>query len=256
MKSAKIITGLIIYLALPLHAQDLQLNDSLKIMIAGKGIAGVAHELEAALKANPQNDTAFRMLHLLLATPNSLSRGESMRLREVIKAHAFESTATLIPPDEPGDQLIIISGTVRSEDGQPVAGARVFVFQTDAHGCYSPSDATTRRMDEPNSRLFGMLVTGADGRYEFHTVRPGGYPFPRKDIPESDPLRFIPAHIHFEVTATGYLFRRFQLVFEDDPRMTTEWHNWAKREKNPVLKVTRDQSGIQQAVCDIFLQKN
>jgi len=255
MKITKILGGLIFLLTLSLHAQDRQLADSLKAIIAAKGINEVAQELESVVKAGSDSETAFRMLHLLLATPNSLSRSESIKLREVIKSRAFKSTATLIPPDEPGDQLII-SGTVRSEDGQPVAGARVFVFQTDAHGCYSPSDAATRRMDEPNSRLFGMMVTGADGRYEFRTVRPGGYPFPRKDIPESDPLRFIPAHIHFEVTAGGYSLRRFQLVFDNDPRMTPEWHRWAKRDNNPVMRVTRDQSGIQQAVCDIFLQKN
>lgn len=255
MKITKILAALLFSFTLSLHAQDRQLADSLKTMIASKGIIGAAQELESALKADSNNDSAFRMLHLLLATPNTLSRSEGMRLREAIKQHAFKSTATLTPPDEPGDQLII-SGIVRNAEGKPVAGARMFVFQTDAHGCYSPSDAATRRMDEPNSRLFGMMVTGADGRYEFRTVRPGGYPFPRKDIPQSDPLRFIPAHIHFEITAAGFSMRRFQLIFDDDPRMTPEWHSWATKENNPVVKATRDQNGIQHAVCDIFLQKN
>ena len=255
MKITKILTGLILSLTLLLQAQERQLADSLKTMIAAKGINDAAQELEAALKTKPANESTFRMLHLLLATPNLLSRTESMRLHEVIKQHAFKSTATLTPPDEPGDQLII-SGIVRNTDGEPVAGARVFVFQTDAGGYYSPSDVKTRRMDEANSRLFGTMVTGADGRYEFFTVRPGGYPFPRKDIPVSDPLRFIPAHIHFEVSAAGLSMRRFQLVFEGDPRMTQEWHRWANRENNPVMKITSDQTGIQHGVCDIVLQRN
>ncbi|HEX9655157.1 MAG TPA: hypothetical protein VGA99_15730 [bacterium] len=238
-----------------LYAQETQTRERLQTLVAAKGPDGAAHELENALKDNPKDQAALLMLHLLLATPNDLKRNEAMRLREVIKQLSSKSSAILIPADEPGDRLIL-SGKVSNAEGLPVSGARVFVFQTDASGCYSPADAKTGRMDEPNSRLFGLMVTGTDGRYEFRTVRPGGYPFPRRDVPESSPLRFIPAHIHFEVTAPGLSSRRFQLVFDDDPRMNPEWQRWAKEQDNPVVKVTRDAEGMQHGVCDIVVQRN
>jgi protocatechuate 3,4-dioxygenase beta subunit len=104
-------------------------------------------------------------------------------------------------------------------------------------------------MDEAHSRLFGYVKTGSDGRYEFRTIRPGGYP----QAP-------IPQHIHMLVTAAGYRDHKCQstcqLVFADDPRMTPEWHKWAKEGGNPILNVTRDKDGIQRCVYDIMLQKN
>jgi protocatechuate 3,4-dioxygenase beta subunit len=150
----------------------------------------------------------------------------------------------LVPPDEPGEPLIV-SGTVRDTDGKPVAGALIYVFHADAKGYYAPA----RAMDEPNARLFGYMKTGADGRYEFRTIRPGGYP-----------KQPIPQHIHMLVTAAGHRDHRCrstcQLVFADDPRMTAEWHKWAKEGGNPVLSVKRDQEGIQKCFYDIVLQRN
>jgi protocatechuate 3,4-dioxygenase beta subunit len=150
----------------------------------------------------------------------------------------------LAPPDEPGEPLIV-SGTVRDTDGKPIAGALIYVFHADAKGYYTPA----RAMDEPNARLFGYMKTGADGRYEFRTIRPGGYP-----------KQPIPQHIHMLVTAAGHRDHRCrstcQLVFADDPRMTAEWHKWAKEGGNPVLSVKRDQEGIQKCFYDIVLQRN
>jgi protocatechuate 3,4-dioxygenase beta subunit len=104
-------------------------------------------------------------------------------------------------------------------------------------------------MDEPNARLFGYMKTSTNGRYEFRTIRPGGYP-----------KQPIPQHIHMLVTAAGYRDHRCrstcQLVFADDPRMTADWHQWAKEGGNPVLSVTRGQDGVQRCVYDIVLYRN
>jgi protocatechuate 3,4-dioxygenase beta subunit len=54
-------------------------------------------------------------------------------------------------------------------------------------------------MDEPNSRIFGYLRTGANGRCEFRTVRPSGYSFPLPNRTGGRAL--VPAHIHFIVSA-------------------------------------------------------
>lgn len=199
---------------------------------------------EKALEQNPEDDQALQQLHFIVAKANAINREESLRLKQVIRKYTRHASARLAPPDEPGEPLIV-SGTVRDTEGKPVAGALVYVFHADAKGYYTPA----RAMDEPNARLFGYMKTGADGRYEFRTIRPGGYP-----------KQPIPQHIHMLVTADGYRDHRCrstcQLVFEDDPRMTAELHQWAKEGGNPVLHVTRDRDGIQRCVYDIVLYPN
>ncbi|MGH7449776.1 MAG: hypothetical protein ACRENG_00370 [bacterium] len=199
---------------------------------------------EKALAANPADDEAVENLHRLLAGLAPINRAEKLRLKEVIRQHTRHASTVLALPDEPGAPLIA-SGIVCDAEGKPVTGALIYVFHADAKGYYTPA----RAMDEPNARLFGYMKTGADGRYEFRTIRPGGYP-----------KQPIPQHIHMLVTAAGYRDHRCrstcQLVFEDDPRMTAEWHKWAKEGGNPVLSVTRGQDGVQRCVYDIVLYPN
>ena len=196
---------------------------------------------EEALKRNPKDDEALEQLHGIVAKAQGLSREESLRLRQVIRQYSHLATASLAPPGEPGEAMIV-SGTVRDQAGQPVAGALLYVFHADAKGYYTPD----RVMDEPHARLFGFMKTGSDGRYEFRTIRPGGYP-----------QQPIPQHIHLLVTAEGFRDHgcrsTCQLVFDDDPRMTVAWQAWAKAGGNPVLHVTRDQNGAQRCEYDIVL---
>lgn len=112
------------------------------------------------------------------------------------------SSADVAGPGEPGARLQV-EGVVHAADGRtPVAGASVYVYQTDARGYYRPDDAMGNR----DPRLFALLRTDARGRYSFRTVRPGSYPATR-----------VPQHIHYEVTAPGHGTRIFEIVFEDDP---------------------------------------
>ncbi len=152
----------------------------------------------------------------------------------------------LAPKSEPGVKLVV-RGTVRDEGGKPVPGAVLRVFQTDARGWYTP----TKVMDEPNARLQGYVRTGADGRYEVRTIRPGGYPH----APNARKSERIPAHIHFEVRAEGFALRRLQLVFDDDPRMTPYWREWAKKDRNPIAKVERGYGGKRSCKCEIVLAR-
>jgi len=200
-------------------------------------------KLEEALKQNPNDDEALEKLHLLLAEGIPILREEKLRLKQVIRQYTRHAHTVLAPPNEPGEAMVV-SGTVRDREGKPIVGALVYVFHADARGYYTPDSP----MDEPNSRLFGYMKTSADGRYEFRTIRPGGYP----QAP-------IPQHIHMLVTAAGYREHKCrstcQLLFDDDPHMTAEWHQWAKKDGNPILVVTRDKDGIQRYVYDIVLHK-
>jgi hydroxyquinol 1,2-dioxygenase len=97
----------------------------------------------------------------------------------------------------------LVRGTVRDEDGAPVAGARMEVWQADDEGHY---DVQLDGLDGPRNR--GHLHTGADGGYAFWASRPVAYPIP-DDGPVGELLAaagrgpWRPAHIHFMITAPG-----------------------------------------------------
>jgi hydroxyquinol 1,2-dioxygenase len=96
-----------------------------------------------------------------------------------------------------------VEGTVRGVGGEPVAGARVEVWEADEDGRYDVQYEGRRTANR------GHLFTGPAGEYRFWSVRPAAYPIPA-DGPVGDllaaanrgPMR--PAHIHFMITAPGY----------------------------------------------------
>ena len=106
-------------------------------------------------------------------------------------------------PEEPG-QHMVVEGRVLASDGEtPVAGATVFVFQTDDEGYYSPGG-----MEESDARLCGLMLTDESGRYRFTSVKPAHYA-------TGGP----PAHVHYRVWGPGIDRQSFSLNFEGDPKL-------------------------------------
>jgi catechol 1,2-dioxygenase len=111
----------------------------------------------------------------------------------------------IVNDDDPGPRLYV-SGTVRSIDGKPIAGATVDVWQTASNRLYPQQDPE----QDPNN-LRGIFTTDAEGRYNFLTVRPVDYPVPT-DGPVGafltasgrHPMRA--AHTHFIVGAPGFYY--------------------------------------------------
>jgi len=97
-----------------------------------------------------------------------------------------------------------VSGKVTDPSGKPISGALVDVWQADSAGLY---DVQIANLD--GSRLRGRFRTDAQGRYDFLTSFPAGYPIPT-DGPVGrmltatgrHPMR--PGHVHFIITAPGY----------------------------------------------------
>jgi protocatechuate 3,4-dioxygenase beta subunit len=90
-------------------------------------------------------------------------------------------------------QVIHVMGRVLNIHGQPLAGARVELWQANTHGRYThPNDQNPAPLD-PNFEGFGVQVADAEGRYHFKTIKPGSYP--------AGPTLVRPPHIHFEVIA-------------------------------------------------------
>jgi protocatechuate 3,4-dioxygenase beta subunit len=66
---------------------------------------------------------------------------------------------------------LVVSGTVRGEDCAPLAGATLYVHQTNGTGRYGPRGKGRDRC----CWLQATVRTGKDGRYELDTVMPEGY---------------------------------------------------------------------------------
>ncbi len=150
------------------------------------------------------------------------------------------SSGDVASAGEPGERLEV-KGTVYAADGRtPVAGASVYVYQTDARGYYKPDDAMGNR----DPRLRALLRTDAQGRYSYRTIRPGSYPGTR-----------VPKHIHYEVTADGHGPRIFEIVFEDDPFVTPQIREDASRSGSiyALRRVERGPDGVGRVTQDVVL---
>lgn len=103
----------------------------------------------------------------------------------------------------PGTPLAV-SGRVLDDQGRPLAGATVDVWQASPVGLYENQDP-----GQPDMNLRGRFTTDAEGRYSLTTVMPAGYPVPT-DGPCGELLRaqqrhpYRPAHLHFMVSQPGY----------------------------------------------------
>jgi protocatechuate 3,4-dioxygenase beta subunit len=109
-------------------------------------------------------------------------------------------------------QRIIVAGRVLDEDGRPVAGAMVEVWQANAAGRYNhPGDQHDAPLD-PDFWGRGRVFTDAAGNYRFTTIRPGAYPW------RNHHNAWRPEHIHFSLFGAGLAQRLItQMYFPGDP---------------------------------------
>ena len=106
----------------------------------------------------------------------------------------------------------IVHGRVVDEEGRPVPGALVEVWQANAGGRYRHKNDTYIAAIDENFGGCGRMITDSDGAYRFRTVKPGAYPF--RNFVNS----WRPAHIHFSLSGSGFAQRLItQMYFEGDP---------------------------------------
>jgi len=114
-------------------------------------------------------------------------------------------------PGKPGratGQVIHVMGRVFNAEGQPVRGARVELWQANAHGRYTHLSDTNPAPLDPNFEGFAVQNSDAEGRYRFKTIKPGAYPA------TANWMR--PPHLHFEIT--GKINRVItQMYFPGEP---------------------------------------
>ncbi|MEQ8782667.1 MAG: dioxygenase [Roseibium album] len=115
------------------------------------------------------------------------------------------------------EQVLLATGTIRDENGTPVEGAELDIWQTAPNGLYSSQDP-----EQDTYSFHGIHTTGADGRYGFTTVKPVSYTVPG-DGPVGDILRasgrhpWRPSHLHYIVKASGFKSLVTEIFPDDDP---------------------------------------
>ncbi|MGW5662181.1 intradiol ring-cleavage dioxygenase [Streptomyces sp. NPDC003758] len=170
------------------------------------------------LTATGQTCTDTRQEFILLSDVLGVSM-----LVETLNGHrapgATESTVlgpfhmTESPARQLGDDIdlvgsgepCVVSGRVLSEDGTPLPGAVLDVWQADADGHYDVQQPDL----QPAGNGRGLFTADSEGRFWFRTCVPAPYPIPT-DGPVGALLRatgrhpYRPAHIHFIATADGH----------------------------------------------------
>lgn len=176
-------------------------------VLLGAGLAGAAvstlpGRLAAALAPTPwQTPWPFYPLDLPLDADNDL-----------VSVAGRERRAA--------GQVLHLFGRVLGEDGRPIEGVRVEIWQCDSKGFYHhPGDRGGRA--DPDFQGYGRMAAGGDGGYRFRTIRP--VPYPGRT-----------PHIHFAVSGPGLERFTTQMYVAGEP--LNEWDGLLNRVRDPVAR--------------------
>jgi protocatechuate 3,4-dioxygenase beta subunit len=98
---------------------------------------------------------------------------------------------------------IIVSGRVLDEDGRPVPNSA---------GRYRHRNDQPHAPLDPHFNGYGRVMTDAEGRYKFKTIKPGPYPW------GNHYNAWRPSHIHFSLFGPAFVTRLVtQMYFPGDP---------------------------------------
>ncbi len=113
---------------------------------------------------------------------------------------------------EPG-RVLVVSGTVVSRNGRPLADAVLDLWQATDAGRYDNDDARNPPAKD-KFKLRGIVKTDKDGKYQFETIWPAPYGI--------GGTLYRPAHIHVKLRHEGHKPLTTQLYFKGDKYNTTD----------------------------------
>ena len=142
---------------------------------------------------------------------------------------------------EAGGEIIEITGRVMDRSENPIAGARVEIWQVDTNGRYlhTGDDQATAR--DPAFQGFGHDITGPDGSYRFRTIKPVSYPGRTP-------------HIHVKVfTDDRELTTQFYIAGHPENSKDGLYRRISKRKRKQVEMVFEPADGFERTVVDIII---
>jgi protocatechuate 3,4-dioxygenase beta subunit len=117
----------------------------------------------------------------------------------------------------PLGERIIIEGRVLDDDERPVPETLVEIWQANAAGRYAHTEDTHDAPLDPHFSGAGRVLTDAEGRFRFVTIKPGAYPWQNHDN------AWRPPHVHFSVFGRSFLTRLVtQMYFPGDPLLALD----------------------------------
>ena len=161
----------------------------------------------------------------------------------VVGAPEVQGEARLDDGTQPGE-IVVMSGVVRDEKGQPIPGAKVEVWHANHLGNYSYFDKSQSAFN-----LRRTIVTDAQGRYKFRSIMPVGYSVPPGGY--TDILLTLlgrhghrPAHIHFFAHAEGKRKLTTQINIETDPHLWDDFAFGTREGLVPPVKTNSDAAAM------------
>ncbi|MBK9162954.1 MAG: intradiol ring-cleavage dioxygenase [Acidobacteria bacterium] len=149
------------------------------------------------------------------------------------------SKAVIAGPDEEGERLRIGGRVYLHDERTPAPNTLIYLYHTDIEGIYG------RGSEHKHGRFRGWLLTDAEGRYEFETIRPAQYP-----------SRRFAAHIHMTVTTPEAKEDWIDsILFEGDQLISSRERESRKGGFNPILTLERS-GGVLTGVRDIALPRS
>ncbi|WP_394824761.1 intradiol ring-cleavage dioxygenase [Pendulispora albinea] len=127
-----------------------------------------------------------------------------------------------ISPGATGE-LLLVTGTVKSARGEPIADALIDVWHSDEHGLYD-----VQRPELANrSTMRARLRSDSHGAFRFWTIRPAPYRIPH-DGPVGEMLEaqgrhpWRPAHVHFMIEKPHYRKLVTHVFIDGDPYLESD----------------------------------
>ena len=141
-------------------------------------------------------------------------------------------------------RTLIMHGTVRNIDGQPLANAIVDVWHANTKGLYSYFDQS-----QSDYNMRRRIRTDAQGNYKFESILPHGYGCP-PDGPTQGLLDQLgrhgqrPAHIHFFISADDHRHLTTQINIAGDEYLRDDFAYATREELIPELFERTDEASM------------
>ena len=138
-------------------------------------------------------------------------------------------------------ERIIVTGRVLDEDGRAVPRTLIEIWQANACGRYRHEVDQHDAPLDPNFAGRGRVITDAEGRYRFVTIKPAAYPW------RNHPNAWRPAHIHLSLFGPAFATRLVtQMYFSGDPLIPLD----------PILGGVPDRAARQRLVSSLDLESS